>query len=985
MNLENSHYDAFISYRHSELDKFVAENVHRELEKLKFPKKLMKEGKGNGKRKIARVFRDQEELPLTSDLAEPITNALKNSEYLIVICSPRLPESIWCRREVETFIELHGRENVFAVLIEGRAHESFPDSILWAEQVVRDQNGFIRIERNPVEPLAADVRGKDKKEIKKKIKSEILRLAAPMFDVSFDDLKQRHREQKMRRLMMFSVAVSLVFLTFGAISTTMALQIRKQSQKIQSQSEELQMQYDTAMKNQANLIAAETQELISCGNRKEAIKKLLAVMPDSLGTDESIPYTASTENALGKALYTYEMGDHAKAYSTFKMDSNAFYIELSPDGDKLLSIDDKKNIYIWDVETEECLMKLSSAQDTEEAPSTGITKAVFADNSHIIYESNNGYILYNLDGEKIDVRYEQENEYSTLFFAFYEPGVDAIVFDTLDQYVVYQVSTGEILTSLPIAENQKAAGVFGYTEDKSSLIYTTEGSSFKEIIESHVMKVDTKSWEIQKEYTIPYANIWDLKVLDDNILMIVNEDEQNTPIYVPDYDFLSLNLQDGTINWNRDCDWGIPSKIYGISSWENKLIAVDCSGTLVTLNRDTGEVNGVMTTGEKMASCEPSHTVEGAFNLITENGDAYNYLSDLQTYRKSIMIFMDDEPIKQISKNDSVITTIQADSPEIVIYKYVKGNRVEFVQEYEQHISAMDLNKAGTRLLLKTYGDKCHYYLYDEETFSLIKEIIPDDDAPNTTGLFVGDGEEKFLIMGDKMHYYSAEDGSEIEQTELLDENGEETIDPAFLNIHMDTEKKLISFINHGKLYIYDTETMKLLYCMPEAFSETFENIGNSDAFDVSDGMRYFAYSSEDRQRVEIYTLDDNSLCTSIPLNASYVQYLFFDETSSVIYVSFKDGTLSIYDLEDGSLSKTQKFDTSVYSIGKKADQSGSILYGSELYVLDEAGEVKTTVPNYVLYDEKANCFYTVWYQYLSRIPEYSYEELVNEAKEYIQ
>ena len=38
--LKNTHYDAFISYRHSELDSFVAENLHRRLENFKLPKSV---------------------------------------------------------------------------------------------------------------------------------------------------------------------------------------------------------------------------------------------------------------------------------------------------------------------------------------------------------------------------------------------------------------------------------------------------------------------------------------------------------------------------------------------------------------------------------------------------------------------------------------------------------------------------------------------------------------------------------------------------------------------------------------------------------------------------------------------------------------------------------------------------------------------------------------------------------------------------------
>lgn len=85
-------YDAFISYRHAELDKFVAENLHRYMESFKPPKSILKSGK-TSRTRIERVFRDKDELPLTSNLEDPIINAIIQSEYLIVICSPRLKES----------------------------------------------------------------------------------------------------------------------------------------------------------------------------------------------------------------------------------------------------------------------------------------------------------------------------------------------------------------------------------------------------------------------------------------------------------------------------------------------------------------------------------------------------------------------------------------------------------------------------------------------------------------------------------------------------------------------------------------------------------------------------------------------------------------------------------------------------------------------------------------------------------------------------
>ena len=95
-------YDAFISYRHNDLDSFVAEHLHKELEAFRLPKYLAKQRKAGEKTRITRVFRDREELPIASNLSMPIQEALENSEFLIVICTPRLRESVWCQREIET-------------------------------------------------------------------------------------------------------------------------------------------------------------------------------------------------------------------------------------------------------------------------------------------------------------------------------------------------------------------------------------------------------------------------------------------------------------------------------------------------------------------------------------------------------------------------------------------------------------------------------------------------------------------------------------------------------------------------------------------------------------------------------------------------------------------------------------------------------------------------------------------------------------------
>ena len=106
-------YDAFISYRHMLPDKAVAKKLHTLIETYRIPTDVRKT---SGRKKMGRVFRDEEELPLATSLSENIRIALENSQWLIVVCSPSLLESRWCMFEIDYFLSLGRRDRILLVL-----------------------------------------------------------------------------------------------------------------------------------------------------------------------------------------------------------------------------------------------------------------------------------------------------------------------------------------------------------------------------------------------------------------------------------------------------------------------------------------------------------------------------------------------------------------------------------------------------------------------------------------------------------------------------------------------------------------------------------------------------------------------------------------------------------------------------------------------------------------------------------------------------
>ncbi len=443
--LKNTHYDAFISYRHSELDSFVASNLHKKLESFKLPKSAASKVK-NGRTRIERVFRDVDELPLSDNLSEPITNALANSDYLITICTPRYPQSKWCLREIETFLKTHPRDHILVVLAEGEPVESFPQLLTYDQVKVTDENGCVRFERKEIEPLAADTRGNDKKEILKAMDIAVLKLCAAMFGLNFDDLKQRHREAKMRKAMTVLGAIGAFLLLFALVVTGMLIKISRQNIIISSQYSELRDKY-------AETIADKAAELYGSGRRMDAIYALRSVLPDETGE-------IVNANAL-RELYSYlgvygSSTDYAPG-NVYDMDSEVFDYCVSENGEYIL-VNDLLSMRLFTASG-------SLIREFENNDSQYFTEGILCGNEGVVYTNGNELKYYSIaDGEDITItelpsycNFYETGEGVSLVFS----GTEMISVDRSGN-VLYMIDAGEEFdaSDISICDVDSADGYF---------------------------------------------------------------------------------------------------------------------------------------------------------------------------------------------------------------------------------------------------------------------------------------------------------------------------------------------------------------------------------------------------------------------------------------------------------------------------------------------------------------------------------------------
>ena len=189
-------YKAFISYSHA--DEAWGSWLQRALERFRAPGKLAGAlAKRGAAARLSPVFRDREDLPVAGSLNAAIHQALADSEFQIVICSPHSAKSKWVNEEIKLFHKLHGPGRVFAFIVGGEpnasaipgreAEECFPPAL----RFLLDAGGALT--DAPAEPLAADARkdGDGKR-------YALLKVAAGMLGVGLDELVRRDAARRAR-------------------------------------------------------------------------------------------------------------------------------------------------------------------------------------------------------------------------------------------------------------------------------------------------------------------------------------------------------------------------------------------------------------------------------------------------------------------------------------------------------------------------------------------------------------------------------------------------------------------------------------------------------------------------------------------------------------------------------------------------------------------------------------------------------------------
>lgn len=423
-------YWAFISYSHT--DKEWGDWLHKSLETYRVPSRLVGKESRDGiiPSRVFPVFRDREELPVSSDLGTNISEALRESRYLIVVCSPRSAHSRWVGEEIKAFKQLGREDRILALIVDGEPNAADgkpgfkPEDECFHEALRYRWSESGEATAMPTEPIAADAReGKDGRN------NAQLKLLAGLLAVNYDDLKQRDHERRLRRARRIGIAAFALVVVFAGLAVWAILAAREAARQ-RTQTQRLLVTTDSAR----------AQELFDRGDAATALA-FLARATEQDPDERSVPaerlWFALTQRSWPMPL-------SAPMRHPEPISSACF----SPDGARVLTAGRDRTAHLWKTSSGE-------AAGTSLIHPRPIRRALFSPDGHrVITVCLDGVVrVSNLDGDNFGRPAQLKNPDSINAVAVSAKGTFIATGSADGTVRFWNSASGQMLGEIKMAEN----------------------------------------------------------------------------------------------------------------------------------------------------------------------------------------------------------------------------------------------------------------------------------------------------------------------------------------------------------------------------------------------------------------------------------------------------------------------------------------------------------------------------------------------------
>ena len=182
-----SRYFAFISY--NSIDLKWGKQLQRKLEHYRLPATLCSE-RGWGRTPLKPIFFAPTDIQ-PGDLTEEIKKRLRDSQHLIVICSPNSAKSEWVGKEIAYFHSLGRTKCIHFFIVDGVPHSGNPETECFNPVV--QELGLPEI-------LGANIHEKIHRWAWLNKERAYVQLISKLLGVEFDSIWQRHKRLMMQKI-----------------------------------------------------------------------------------------------------------------------------------------------------------------------------------------------------------------------------------------------------------------------------------------------------------------------------------------------------------------------------------------------------------------------------------------------------------------------------------------------------------------------------------------------------------------------------------------------------------------------------------------------------------------------------------------------------------------------------------------------------------------------------------------------------------------
>ncbi len=344
---EEKKYFAFISYSHK--DKDAAKKLQNFIQGYKIPAKL--EDRPDLPKRIGRVFRDEDEL-VGDELTPQIEEALRQSRYLIVVCSPNSAKSKYVDEEIEYFKSLGGETKILPYIIAGKATTDEDPDCCYAPALRENQK------KHQIVGGDAQENGAEAASVK---------LIAGMLKLEFNTLYDRFRKaEKRKRNIVITAITAFALLMAGVTAWILFL-------------------YKDVQESKSVILAENAMNKIEKGDYLGARRTALEAITLSYSPEAEAALRQSWESNSGT------LEGHSKC---------VYSVTWSLDGKYLASGSWDGTVIIWDANSGEIIKSLKEHSDGVNSVSWSPDGKYLAsgswDNTVIIWDANSGEIIKSL-------------------------------------------------------------------------------------------------------------------------------------------------------------------------------------------------------------------------------------------------------------------------------------------------------------------------------------------------------------------------------------------------------------------------------------------------------------------------------------------------------------------------------------------------------------------------------------------------------------